>query len=102
MKSEVCICNNCKKSLDWPALIGVKIEKLRYNTGAPYGRVMGFQEMTIEGDFCDIICLKAFILDRMRQESGTDCMVRQDLFFRGDGKFYEKNSEIPYIGGDVY
>ena len=94
MRTGQIICDECKKPLVHPALVDVKL-KYRANTGLSGEHenpkypgitkgIMGFVEVGIEGDFCDVECLNLFAYKKaIGKDSGVG-KVTQDIYFRGD------------------
>lgn len=96
MKTYAVVCNECKKPVVHPGLIDVKM-KFRANTGIAGGHenpqhpgitkgIMGFVEVDIEGDFCDMTCLRNFALTKAAEKDSGVLNVAQDIFYRGDDR----------------
>ena len=77
------ICDTCKKPLVHPALLDVQL-LYRFNVGPP-GTVTGFAEVLVEGDYCDLECLRIAMLSAAEYgvPRASFLNVPQDLFSRG-------------------
>lgn len=81
------ICDQCRKRLVQPAMIGVKM-KYRANIGVysvnKADGIMGFVEVDIEGDFCDAECLGKFVLAEAAKQDISVLSCHQDIYFRDE------------------
>jgi len=94
VKEGYIACNQCKKVLVHPALLDVKL-KFRANVGVSKDYenpqhpgitkgIMGFVEVDIEGDFCDVECLALYARKKAFEKDPSVDKVRQDIYFRND------------------
>lgn len=89
-KDTKIVCDRCKKGLDHPALLGVHFT-YRVNVGLE-DCPMGFHELEIKGDFCDVDCLSSYMAIEKFREVDKGKILRsqlntpQDIFFREYGK----------------
>ena len=76
-------CDACRKPLVHPALLDVRLW-YRFNVGPP-GTVTGFAEVLVEGDYCDLDCLRIGMLSAAKREVRLESHLSapQNLFFRG-------------------
>ena len=83
------VCNDCGKSLDHPALRDVQFT-YRFNVGLE-DCPMGFYELEIKGDFCDVDCLSKYMVGAKFREADKGKILHsqlrtpQDIFFREYG-----------------
>lgn len=113
-KEAKTVCDQCKKGLDHPALLGVYFT-YRFNVGIETCP-MGFYELEIKGDFCDVDCLSKYMVTEKFKEADRGKILHsqlrtpQDIFFREYGELgkpilienkrgetfrYEKGNLIP-------
>jgi hypothetical protein len=67
MKDEKIKCDNCKKEITFPAIIGLTAT-FRTRTGV--NRPMGYTQFEVENrDFCDLRCLEVWVEQKHKESS---------------------------------
>lgn len=74
-------CDHCGKPIRYPGFFDVSL-KARYNVGRP-GKIIGFVEVDILGDFCNAICLSNYARGKALRKDSSVNQVSQDVYTSG-------------------
>lgn len=75
MRTGFIICDWCKKKIVHPALLNVN---MLYRANVP----LGFVEVEVKGDFCDVKCLEHYALTKAEQRNYQVARADQSVFYR--------------------
>lgn len=75
MRTGFITCDWCKSKLIHPALLAVK---MMYRANVP----LGFVEVEVIGDFCDVKCLEHYALAKAEQINYQVARADQSVFYR--------------------